>query len=58
MTAFLSKHLDDILMLIGCGLVLYGTWQVLPVATWFVGGGMCLIAGVLVGMGQGARRDE
>lgn len=44
--------LDDVLVLAGCGLVVYGTYLVSPVATWFVAGGMLIILGVLVGIGR------
>jgi hypothetical protein len=43
------KYLDDGLVLIGCGLILVGTWLVCPVATWFVGGAMCILAGLAIG---------
>jgi hypothetical protein len=43
------QYLDDGLVLVGCGLILVGTWAVCPVATWFVGGVMCILAGLLVG---------
>lgn len=46
------KYLDDGLLFVGCGLILYGTWQVNPVATWFVGGGMCIVIGILIGIGS------
>lgn len=51
--AFLQKHLDDILILGGCGLLLVGTYQLSPVATWFVGGVIAIALGVLVGLGGG-----
>jgi hypothetical protein len=52
MQTFLQKHLDDLLALAGCALLLYGTYELSPLAVWFVGGGMCLIASVLWGIGQ------
>lgn len=56
--AFLQKHLDDILILLGCGLILVGTHQVLPVATWFVGGVMAIGLGVLAGLGGGGENAD
>lgn len=44
---------DDLLVLGGCGLILYGTHLVLPVLVWFVGGAMCITLGVLIGAGMG-----
>jgi hypothetical protein len=46
------KYLDDIFIIIGCLLILAGTYQINPLATWFVGGGMFIVAGVLVGAGE------
>ena len=46
------NHLDDILIFIGCVLILIGVYLVMPVATWFVAGMMCLTLGVLAGIGQ------
>ena len=45
----LRAWLDDVLVLAGCGLILVGTYLVCPPATWFVGGGMLIGMGVLVG---------
>ena len=47
----LSRHLDDLLILLGCVLILIGVYLVYPVATWFVGGAMCISLGVLAGLG-------
>jgi hypothetical protein len=49
---FLQKHLDDILILAGCGLILYGTSLISVIAPWFVAGAMCISLGFLVGLGQ------
>jgi uncharacterized membrane protein SirB2 len=49
----MTKFLDDILILAGCGLILVGVHEVLPVATWFVAGVMLIVMGVLVGIGNG-----
>lgn len=50
----LQTYLEDLFLLAGCALILIGTYQLSPLATWFVGGGMCLLAGILIGLG--ARR--
>lgn len=49
--AFLQKHLDDLLILAGCGLIIYGTYLINPLAVWFVAGAMLIGFGVLVGLG-------
>ncbi len=46
-----SAIADDLLVLGGCGLILYGTYLVYPIAAWFVGGVMCIALGVLIGAG-------
>jgi hypothetical protein len=46
----LKRYFDDILLILGCILILIGVYQALPVATWFVAGGMCISFGVLVGL--------
>lgn len=45
------NFLDDVLILAGCILILIGTYQICPVATWFVGGVMLIIFGVIVAAG-------
>jgi hypothetical protein len=44
----MGKYLDDVLILLGCILILIGTYQLIPVATWFVGGIECLALGTVV----------
>jgi uncharacterized membrane protein SirB2 len=51
MKEFIRNYLDDLLVLAGCVLVVVGTYQVNPLATWFVGGVILIVLGVLVGMG-------
>lgn len=53
MTAFLRKHLDDILILGGCGLVVYATWLLSWIAAIYVAGVILIVLGVLVGMWNG-----
>lgn len=49
----MRKFLDDVLILAGCGSILYGTWLVNPIAVWFVAGAMLILAGVLAGVAAG-----
>lgn len=49
----LKSCLDDVFLLIGCLLILAGTYILSPVAVLFVAGGMCIAAGVLIGLGNG-----
>jgi hypothetical protein len=46
------KYLADLLILLGCLLILVGVYLVLPVLTWFVAGGMCILVGVVFGIGR------
>jgi hypothetical protein len=48
----LYRYLDDILVLSGCIAILYGVYLLNPLAVWFVGGGMLITTGVMVGMEQ------
>lgn len=50
--ANIGAILDDLFILAGCGLILAGCYAVLPVLTWFVAGIMCLVIGVLIGIGR------
>ncbi len=51
-----SKIFSDILLIGGCGVILAGVYQVWPRATWFVGGGMLIIFGVMVGVGNRGKK--
>ena len=53
MKAFLWKHLDDVLLVAGCGCILNGLamWNV--IATWIAAGIMLIVFGVLTGVGRG-----
>lgn len=48
----LAKHLDDLMALMGCILILIGVYQVSPQLVWFVGGGMLILGGIVVGLGS------
>lgn len=52
MGAFLWKHLDDFLLVIGCAAIAYGAYLIHPVAAWIVGGVECIVLSFLVGAGQ------
>ena len=54
----MGKYLDDILILIGSVLLLIGTYIVMPVATWFVGGVMLITAGILIGAAKQERTEK
>jgi hypothetical protein len=51
----LANYLDDLLVLLGCGLVLFGVYQTFPVAVPFVAGGMCIAWGWLLARAEGSR---
>ena len=51
MKTFLRKHLDDVLILAGAGLVVYATWVLSWVAALYVAGALLIAAGVLIGIG-------
>ncbi len=40
---WLKQQREDLLFLAGCALCLIGTYQISPVATWFVGGLACFV---------------
>jgi len=50
--AFLQKHMDDILAIIGIGLVIGATWMLSVVAALYVAGGFCLVGAVLIGLSR------
>jgi hypothetical protein len=50
----LLKYLDDLLVFIGCALILIGVVVLCPVAGWFAAGGMFVFWGIMVGR-NGAR---
>lgn len=53
MRAFLQKHLDDVLIVSGCGLLVLAAW-LWNVLVGILAAGVILIAlGVLVGLGNG-----
>lgn len=46
------RYLDDILLLAGCGCVLYGLSLWSAIATWITGGLMLIGLAVLIGIGK------
>lgn len=42
------EYIDDLLVLAGFILILIGSYQITPVAAWFVGGAECFIAAFLI----------
>ncbi len=53
--AFLQKHLDDMLLAGGAGLIVYATAQINTIAAFYVTGALLMTAGVLIGIGNGRR---
>jgi hypothetical protein len=51
MKTFLQKHLDDLLILAGCGLIVYTTALLSVIAAMYTAGGMLIALGVLIGLG-------
>lgn len=45
----MSRFIDDILVVAGCGCVLYGMAQFSPILAWIVGGIMLIGAGLAIG---------
>ncbi len=52
MKTFLQKHLSDSLILTGSGLVVYATWLLSCVAAIYVAGGILIVLGVLIAIGN------
>lgn len=52
------KYLDDVLLLAGCGCVLYGLSLWSAAITWIVGGLMLIGLAVLVGTFRGVRKAK
>jgi len=46
--AFVRKYSEDLLFLAGCLAIVIGSYQINPLAAWFVGGVECLLAGFLL----------
>lgn len=48
---WIAKRQEDLFVLAGCALVLFGTWQVMPPAVPFVAGAMCIVWSVVLSIG-------
>jgi hypothetical protein len=51
MKTFLRKHLDDMLIAAGAGLIISATALLSGIAALYVGGVFLIAAGVLIGLG-------
>jgi len=49
----LLANLDDILVLIGCGLAIYATWLLNAIAALYVTALFCIVGGILIGKARG-----
>lgn len=49
MKKFLQGYLDDLLLLVGCGCILFGLSLWNAAITWVVAGGMLIVFGLMVG---------
>jgi hypothetical protein len=49
---FLRKHLGDVLILAGSGLVVFATWLLCWIAAIYVAGGILIVLGALVEIGE------
>lgn len=49
---YLARNLDDLMVFLGCIMILIGVYQVNPLLVWFVGGGMLILGGIVVGLGS------
>lgn len=59
MKTFLNKHLSDILIVAGSGLVVYATWILSWLAAIYTAGGILIVLGVLIGLGGNeVKRDH
>lgn len=48
------KYLSDILILIGCSAITLGAGLIAPVLALFVGGGFCVLAGIVLALSNWA----
>lgn len=47
-----TSIIDDLLYLVGCGMIVYATSLLSIVAALYVAGGLCILAGVLIGLSR------
>jgi hypothetical protein len=55
---FLQKHLSDVLIVVGCGLVVFATWVLSWIAAVYVAGGILIVLGVLIAIGEAKEVQE
>lgn len=55
--AFFRRHTDDLLVLTGCGLIVYGVSLISFPAAWISAGVLCFGLSVLVGIGNRRSRS-
>jgi len=51
------KYLDDVLMVVGGGLLVYGVSLVSIPAAWIVAGVLCIVAGIAVAVFTGMAKE-
>ncbi len=51
MKNFWQKHLSDVLLVAGSGLIIYATWLLSWIAALYVAGGILITLGILIGIG-------
>lgn len=52
----MKRYLDDILIILGAGLITLGAWFVLPVSALFVAGAFLIAFGLMIGYGSAVSR--
>lgn len=57
MLRFVCRFLDDALILVGCGCLIYGIWQFSPAAAWIAAGVALVGFGALLGKTQADNAD-
>ncbi len=54
----LSKYSDDILIWLGCAMLVFGSWQVNAKAAPFVAGVILIVLGVVYGLEKRSANDR
>lgn len=57
MKKFLGDYVDDFLLLVGCGFILFGLAQWNAIITWIVAGLMLIGLGMLIGKAKANSGD-
>jgi uncharacterized membrane protein len=58
MRRFISRHLDDVLIVSGAGLIVFGAYLLSVVAAVFTAGAFMIVFGVLIGLGSARKGDQ